>query len=68
MTTSWKGQVRGQFLMNRIIEKAELHGFSHNLSQTDWTRPSLIFLKIEVSLSLFTITLQHPETYPIEAR
>ena len=37
------------FSQNRFIEIPEVHGVSHNLSQTDWTRLSLILLNSSVT-------------------
>ena len=34
---------------NRFIEIPEVHGVSHNLLHTDWTRPSLILLNSSVN-------------------
>ena len=53
---------------NRFIEIPEVHGVSHNLSHTDRTRPSLIFLNRFVN----SIEANHanlaPKSYPIDDR
>ena len=52
----------------RFIEIPEVHGVSHNLSHTDRTRPSLIFLNRLVNSNELNLANLAPKPYPIDDR